>query len=1452
MAATENQIRTILNGILGQNGQVLTNLTNALTAQNNTMQQGQERATAKVSDFSGTEAEDPVDWLRNFNRAAETNRWTTDQRKVQIAGGFMRGIAANWFDDNKATMNNAWGTGTGNNNTENFEDMFQSRFVNETRKNQWYQELTTLRQQTDETIDEYTNKFTKLAARVDLQDDAQRKRMYFMGINPAYTALVYAQNPATLVDAIEAAKRVEVGFNFASGTGPKKANTSSSTITKTLVENVPVVSSEVDELTKKLEQLTVSYANLSAVLLAQNATSTNAGRSQNPRNGPPPRNRNLTCFNCGKVGHFRRECTAPRKGFQRRTRFENTRNVNFVDFEDEEYYTSDYDEESETYYYEREAYPAMRSGRKYSTGTKAVHPKRKEMDEFEELQRNTEFNSLTPPEVEMEDAEEPSGIAKTKKVEAIRKPRAKMMPAPIESLTEFNVAQYLQNLPCGLTVGQAAHAIPKYRSGMQKATRRYREPFDKEREANLAESDEEHATAAKCNLRVNGKAISVIVDSGAATNIMTRPLMNRLGCQVSKPSRIVVVVANGDKTRSLGIGEDVGINFGKLRVDANFQVLESQDEVLILGNGWLRKNKARMDWYQNSLLIRTSRGNAQVPVTFTKTSSVRIQEEDDEEFEYEDEELIESPIYYSDVSMSSEEESLDYNPWADVVSLGSMEEGEEEGCDEKEDNPATYLAEIQAYAVEEKVTKSLAVGPLDYHHQQQLDNLLHSYQDVCAKNQTEIGRTTEIKHRIYTGDAMPIAQKPYRTNPENTKFLNEEIQRMEQAGIVRKSFSPWASPVVIVGKKGGDKRFCVDYRKLNAVTKVDAYPLPRIDDLLDSLGGANWFSTLDLASGFWQISMQEEDIEKTAFITANGLYEFMVMPFGLNNAPGTFQRLMNWVLQDYLGKFVAVYIDDVIIFTKGTLEQHLDHLKQVLQTLRESILKIKLKKCQFCLPSLSFLGHVVGRGGIQPDPEKIRKIKEFPVPGNVSQLRAALGLFGYYRKFIKDFSRHAKPMTELLKKDRPYAWEEKQQNSFERLKEMLIKAPILQYPDFEKSFTLFTDASKNGLGAVLSQKKDNKECVIAYASRSTNKSEANYGITDLECLAVVWAVQHFQHYLFNPFTIVTDHSALKWLKTCKIPRGRRARWIMELQQYNFSIEHRAGKANANADALSRMYDQEVHCYFAYTEEISEEEGYDNNPEESEPESSHSRKRQKLGEGSSAHYLVDPQGNPIGRMEVQTSDLTGSQYLFDLGPAPGESEAEPMVDWENHLAEYSDDDDSVWSPHYTDSYENPNEVTIEEWREDGTSVVLSTYEKDADAATIYRAYQYSQQKLFNLYLSNIVVKQVIAGQPIRRGGSRCTDSCYYGETVDHHTHTYCKLCKRNLFADEVEHECTWGTMPGETHPEMDPRYLVNIPWWPEPMIVQQENLYALLCYLERLYNNLPFYEQDLEIEIAELD
>ena len=341
--------------------------------------------------------------------------------------------------------------------------------------------------------------------------------------------------------------------------------------------------------------------------------------------------------------------------------------------------------------------------------------------------------------------------------------------------------------------------------------------------------------------------------------------------------------------------------------------------------------------------------------------------------------------------------------------------------------------------------------------------------------------------------------------------------------------------------------------------------------MLESFRTANWFTTLDLASGFWQVEMDIKDREKTAFITHQGLYEFNVMPFGLCNAPSTFQRLMNQVLRKFLGKFAAVYLDDIIIYS-ATFEQHLDHLHQVFNALRQACLKIKLRKCFFCFPNITFLGHIVGRNGIAVDPKKIEKVKDFPIPTNLKELRSALGLFSYYRKFIKDFSKIARPMLVLLKKDTPFVWTTKQQKAFDYLKGKLMTAPILEYPDFSKPFVLYTDASGTGLGAVLSQYDENKrERVIAYASKSLNKAEANYPITDQECLAVIWAVKHFEQYLSEPFTVVTDHSALKYLQKCKIPTGRRARWIMYLQQFHFDIIHRPGKENKNADALSRSY-----------------------------------------------------------------------------------------------------------------------------------------------------------------------------------------------------------------------------------------------------------------------------------------
>jgi RNase H-like domain found in reverse transcriptase/Reverse transcriptase (RNA-dependent DNA polymerase) len=319
--------------------------------------------------------------------------------------------------------------------------------------------------------------------------------------------------------------------------------------------------------------------------------------------------------------------------------------------------------------------------------------------------------------------------------------------------------------------------------------------------------------------------------------------------------------------------------------------------------------------------------------------------------------------------------------------------------------------------------------------------------------------------------------------------------------------------------------------------------------------------------------MNPQDREKTAFVTRHGTYEFNVMPFGLCNAPATFQRLMDHVYRDIAWKFTVVYLDDTIVYSK-TFDEHLEHLKETFIRIRKAGLKLNLEKCNFWMQRLPFLGHIVTSIGIAPDPKKIEAVQNIQPPKTTTQLRSFLGLVGYYRQFIRNFSEVAKSLTLLLHKDQHYEWTEKQQIAFDKLKKRLITAPILQYPDFEKPFILATDASYHGFGATLSQLDENrKEHPVAYASKSLTRGEINYGATELECAAIVWAIEHFHRYLGTAkFILLTDHLALKWLKTAE-PKRRLGRWILKIQPYNFEVIHKPGRIHSNVDALSRLQTQ---------------------------------------------------------------------------------------------------------------------------------------------------------------------------------------------------------------------------------------------------------------------------------------
>lgn len=438
-----------------------------------------------------------------------------------------------------------------------------------------------------------------------------------------------------------------------------------------------------------------------------------------------------------------------------------------------------------------------------------------------------------------------------------------------------------------------------------------------------------------------------------------------------------------------------------------------------------------------------------------------------------------------------------------------------------------------------------------------------------------LGRTSLVEHVIDTGNATPIKQRYYAMSPALLKVVYEELDKMLALGVVTPSKSAWSSPIVMVDKPDGTKRFCVDFRKVNEVTKRDAYPLPQVTTILDRLRDARYLSSLDVKSAYWHIPLSKESCEKTAFtIPGRGLYEFVTMPYGLHNAPATWQRFVDRVLGADLEPHVFVYLDDVIIITQS-FEKHLEVLHEVLRRLSHANITLNQDKCHLCKPQLRYLGYVVDSHGLRVDPDKVEAILKIPIPKSQKSVRQFCGTASWYRRFIPDFATRMYPLTNLLKRNKKFNWSDEAQQAFEDIRGCLIKAPILTCPNFELPFIVSCDASGVGVGAVLSQKTEQGEQVIAYASRTLTKAEQKYSATERECIAVIWAVERFRPYIEGThFTIITDHYSLLWLHNLKDPQGRLARWALRLQPYSFDLIHRKGKEHVVPDILSRSVEVE--------------------------------------------------------------------------------------------------------------------------------------------------------------------------------------------------------------------------------------------------------------------------------------
>lgn len=490
-----------------------------------------------------------------------------------------------------------------------------------------------------------------------------------------------------------------------------------------------------------------------------------------------------------------------------------------------------------------------------------------------------------------------------------------------------------------------------------------------------------------------------------------------------------------------------------------------------------------------------------------------------------------------------------------------------------------------------QLTQEININPLSaIQERTSLLNLCEQFQDLFYLKGDKLSCTEGITHRISTpADLAPINQKNYRLPQNHNEIINKTVLELLESNIIEHSNSPWNSPLLVVDKKPGPNgskkhRMVVDFRKLNSHTIGDAYPLPRIDDILDQLSKAKYFTTLDLASGYHQVPINYADIEKTAFSAPLGHFQFLRMPFGLKGAPATFQRLMDQTLSGLLGTDCFVYLDDIVIYS-NTIENHLIKLQTIFQRLSLAKLKLQPQKCHFLKTEIVYLGHKCSASGCEPDPEKVSAIQNIKQPTNVKEIQSFLGIANYYRRFIPNFAKTAIPLVKLTRKGTPFVWDENCSYAFTNLKIILSSNTVLAFPNFTEPFEISTDASNEALGAVLSQ----NDKPIAFASKTLNQTESKYSTIEKELLGVVWGVKRFRCYVYGQqFTVYTDHKPLLGIHKMKDPSSRLLRLYLKLSEYTITIEHKPGRHNIIADSLSRLPMQINVVTRAQTRKLAEE------------------------------------------------------------------------------------------------------------------------------------------------------------------------------------------------------------------------------------------------------------------------
>ena len=719
---------------------------------------------------------------------------------------------------------------------------------------------------------------------------------------------------------------------------------------------------------------------------------------------------------------------------------------------------------------------------------------------------------------------------------------------------------------------------------------------------------------------INGRKTNALCDTGATISCANKAFIEKvLNIETNiTPSHIHTVVGVGGEQHSVSGKIDLDICFHGVTVTYSFHVIENLHHSLILGIDFMTDFRVKIDMGNKTMsildtqvcTISTNVGYARIsnPVTIPPLSeadiNIKISRCSNQEV------LVEPVAWLQNHNVQGAKCVVTVRKGKAIMRILNPSDKPVHLSGNKVIGIVTPLTLASVFTLsphipnndtstsdtsnngeisDEDLTFDFANSDLNEQQKDILVTFLRQNKDVFTTGLHNLGRTGVTKHDIDTGDALPVKSAFYKQSPNLRRETERQVKEMLKHNIIEPGNSAWHSPVVLIKKPNNEYRFAVDYRKLNKVTKPQSFPLPRLSDMFDAIGESNakFFTSADIGKAFWQVPLTERAKEKSAFITYDGIYAWNSMPFGLINASATFQSILNGIMRNINWRYVLCYIDDIVIFSP-TFELHLQHLSEVFQRLREAGLKLFPSKCFFAQKQIRYLGHILNKDGVQPDSSKFEKVQNLPIPRNPTDVKSVLGLFNFYKKFVKGYSKICAPLFNLLQKDKSFLWNESCQEAFDTLKNALINAPILAYPDMNRPFTLSCDASRSGLGYILGQVGEDKlEHVIAYGGRALKKLEKNYTVTELECLAIVEGIKEYRTYLSSgKFTVYTDHKALKYLQTLQTsnPQSRLARWSMELQEFDFDVEFRKGVNNSNADALSRLqFQNEESCTINFQE-----------------------------------------------------------------------------------------------------------------------------------------------------------------------------------------------------------------------------------------------------------------------------